>query len=244
MAEKTGVTEQEYLDCEAGLSDLNFAFIYRCALAFNVDVTDIIEGKSPTLKSFTVTRRGAGKRIEEAHGMTYYNLAAPFRNRIAEPLYVNSRYSEEAQHRDIELTTHAGQECDIVIEGQLKVQIGEHKEILGPGDSIYYDSSTPHGMIAVGGKDCLFYAIVLNPTGEPIPELQKQPLLESRPPERDTADRVYTKRALPCPSSFRTRRTSTLLTILWMPLRKNLPTSWRCSTFPGIRPKSGSPSGR
>ena len=193
MAEKTGVTEQEYLDCEAGLSDLNFAFIYRCALAFNVDVTDIIEGKSPTLKSFTVTRRGAGKRIEEAHGMTYYNLAAPFRNRIAEPLYVNSRYSEEAQHRDIELTTHAGQECDIVIEGQLKVQIGEHKEILGPGDSIYYDSSTPHGMIAVGGKDCLFYAIVLNPTGEPIPELQKQPLLESRPPERDTADRVYKK---------------------------------------------------
>ena len=28
-----------------------------------------------------------------------------------------------------------------------------------------------HGMIAVGGKDCLFYAIVLNPTGAPIPEL-------------------------------------------------------------------------
>ena len=69
------------------------------------------------------------------------------------------------------LTTHAGQELDIVIDGKLKVQVGEHYEVLGPGDSIYYDSSTPHGMIAVEGGDCTFYAIVLNPTGEPIPEL-------------------------------------------------------------------------
>ncbi len=194
MAQKTGVTAKEYSDCENGLCDLNFAFIYRCALAFNVDVTDIIEGKSPTLKSYTVTRAGAGQRIEEAHGMTYYNLASSFRNRIAEPLYVCCRYDEQAQHKDIELTTHAGQECDLVISGSLKVQIGEHKEILGPGDSIYYDSSSPHGMIAVGGSDCIFYAIVLNPTGEPIPELQKQPILEARTPlKRDDADRAYKK---------------------------------------------------
>ena len=49
------------------------------------------------------------------------------------------------------------------------VQVGEHKETLEAGDSIYYNSDSPHGMIAVGGKDCLFYAIVLNPSGEPIP---------------------------------------------------------------------------
>ena len=171
MAQKTAVTEQEYIACENGESDLNFAFIYRCANVFNVDVTDIIEGYSPKLKSYTVTRRGEGQRIEKAHGMTYYNLAAAFKNRIAEPLYVKSVYSEEAQSKDIELTTHSGQECDLIIAGHLKVQVGEHKVVLGPGDSIYYDSSTPHGMIAVEGEDCEFYAIVLNPTGEPIPEL-------------------------------------------------------------------------
>ena len=42
MAMKTGVTEQEYIDCEMGRSDLNFAFLYRCALAFGVDVGEII----------------------------------------------------------------------------------------------------------------------------------------------------------------------------------------------------------
>ena len=193
MAQKTGVDVAEYIRCESGESDLNFAFIYRCAMTLNVNVTDIIEGQSPTLKSFTVTRAGAGQKIAQAHGMTYYNLAYAFQNRIAEPLYVRSTYDPEAQQRDIELTTHAGQECDLVVEGQLMVQVGEHREVLGPGDSIYFDSDTPHGMIAVGGKDCVFYAIVLNPTGEPIPELTPTKAIRepARAPKRDDRERIY-----------------------------------------------------
>lgn len=196
MAVKTDVTVDEYLLCERGESDLNFAFIYRCSLALGVNVTDIIEGYSPKLKSYTVTRLGSGQKIAQAHGMTYYNLAYAFQNRIAEPLYVRSIYDEAAQQKDIELTTHAGQECDIVVEGNLLVQIGEHREILGPGDSVYYDSSTPHGMIAVKGKDCVFYAIVLNPTGEPIPELShadSKIIKETKSVHKDTKDRIYKK---------------------------------------------------
>ncbi len=168
MAQKTGTSEEEYIACENGKRDLNFAFLYRCALALKVDVTDIIEGSSPRLAGYTVTRRGDGQRIEEAHGLRYYNLAASFKNRIAEPLYVVTEYNEEAQNADIELTAHEGQECDIIIKGALKVQVGDHVEVLHAGDSIYYDSSVPHGMIAVEGDECTFYAIVLNPQGEPI----------------------------------------------------------------------------
>ena len=194
MAAKTDVTVEEYLACENGQSDLNFAFIYRCALAFGVNVTDIIDGVSPKLKSYTVTRGGLGQRIEQAHGMTYYNLAYAFQNRIAEPLYVRSEYSEDAQKKDIELTTHAGQEIDIVISGSLMVQVGSHREVLNAGDTIYYDSSAPHGMIAVGGQDCEFYAIVLNPTGEPIPELMPAKLIQgTAAPIKDTKERIYQK---------------------------------------------------
>ena len=200
MAEKTGVSETEYIECENGNKDLNFAFIYRCAQTLNVDVTSLIEGHTPKLVNYVYTKAGKGQRIEKAHGMTYYNLASAFKNRIAEPLFVRSTYSEEKQNKEIEVTTHAGQELDIVIEGKLKVQVGEHSEILEAGDSIYYDSSTPHGMIAVDGKDCTFYAIVLNPTGEPIPELEyakakaKAKALDSKKSvEKDTEDRIYHK---------------------------------------------------
>ncbi len=193
MAEKTNMSEEEYIACEKGQRDLNFGFLYRCSLALNVDVMDIVEGTSPTLKSYTLTRRGEGQKIDQAHGMTYFNLASSFRKRIAEPLYVDAKYSEEAQSQPIELATHKGQECDLVVEGFLKVQIGDHTEILGPGDSIYYDSSTPHGMIAVNGSDCIFYAIVLNPTGEEIPELKPEKKSSAKPAKKDTKQRVYKK---------------------------------------------------
>jgi len=196
MAKKTDLTVEEYLKCENGESDLNFAFIYRCALIFNVNVTDIIEGYSPKLNSYTVTRKGAGQKIAQAHGMVYYNLAYAFQNRIAEPLYVRSVYDKDAEHRDIELTTHAGQELDVVVEGHLLVQIGDHRELLGPGDSIYFDSSAPHGMIAVKGTDCIFYAIVLNPTGEPIPELEPAREIKSTShahEDKKESERIYNK---------------------------------------------------
>lgn len=171
MAVKTGVSEEEYLVCEAGERDLNFAFLYRCAMVLKVDVTDIIEGSSPRLAGYTVTRKGNGQRIEEAHGLQYYNLAASFKNRIAEPLYVVTQYNEAAQNADIELTAHEGQECDIIVKGSLKVQVGDHIEVLHEGDSIYYDSSVPHGMIAVEGSECVFYAFVLNPAGESMDKI-------------------------------------------------------------------------
>ena len=190
MAAETGVTLAEYQACETGQSDLNFAFIYRCAQIFGVDVTDIIEGTSPRLANYTLTRAGEGQHIEHAHGMTYFNMAPHFKKRVAEPLYVLAEYSDEAQIQPIEVTTHEGQECDIVLQGQLKVQVGEHIEILNPGDTIYYNSTAPHGMIATGGKDCIFYAIVLN-SAEEIPLPVKEKKLERRPEEQDRERRIW-----------------------------------------------------
>ena len=162
MARRTDLSVEEYIQCEAGNRNLSIAFLYRCTLSFGVDFGDLLEGRSPKLRSYDLTRKGEGQRIEEAHHMIGYNLAADFRNRIALPLYMKAKYREGAEYEDIELVTHEGQECDIVISGHLKIQIGSRTEILHPGDTIYYDSSTPHGMIAVGGEDCAFYAIVLS----------------------------------------------------------------------------------
>ena len=162
MAERTGISVAEYEQCEAGTQNLSIAFLYRCVLIFGVDFSDLLEGRSPKLRSYALTRKGEGQRIEEAHHMIGYNLAPDFRNRIALPLYMKLAYRPGAEYEQIDLVTHEGQECDIVIRGHMKIQIGENTEILHAGDCIYYDSSTPHGMIAVDGEDCAFYAIVLS----------------------------------------------------------------------------------
>ena len=162
MAARTGVSVEEYVACESGQQNLSIAFLYRCTLSFGVDMGDLLEGSSPKLRSYALTRKGEGQRIEEAHHMIGFNLAAGFRNRIALPLYMELNYRAGAEYEDIELTTHEGQECDIVIRGHMRIQIGGKTEVLHAGDCIYYDSSTPHGMIAVDGEDCAFYAIVLS----------------------------------------------------------------------------------
>ena len=162
MARRTDVSVEEYIQYESGSRNMSIAFMYRCVLIFGVDFSDLLEGRSPKLRSYALTRKGEGQRIEEAHHMVGYNLAADFRNRIALPLYMELAYRPGAEFEDIELVTHEEQECDIVIRGHMRIQIGGHIEILHPGDCIYYDSSTPHGMIAVDGEDCAFYAIVLS----------------------------------------------------------------------------------
>ncbi len=164
MAEKTDITVDEYCAYENGTADFPFTFIHKCAKAFEIGITDILEGHSANLSSYTVTRKGQGKRTSKEDGIEITNLAPLFRNKFAEPYLAKYEYKSELQNMPIATTTHSGQEFDIVLSGKLKVRVGNHTEILSEGDSIYYNSSTPHGMIAVDGKDCTFVAVVV--TGE------------------------------------------------------------------------------
>ncbi len=166
LAKLTDVSLEDYLVLEQGETDFSFTFIYKCAKACNVEVIDILEGTSSTLTSYAVTRKGEGAKIVRKKGFVYNNLAPKFKNKLAEPFLVEAPFLSEEQNAPIKLSSHKGQEIDIIVSGTLKVQVGSHIEVLNEGDSIFYDSSTPHGMIATSAEGCVFNAIVLNPTGE------------------------------------------------------------------------------
>ncbi|MCR5151136.1 MAG: AMP-binding protein [Clostridiales bacterium] len=164
MAEKTEVDVDTYLKYEKGETDFPFTFIHKCAIALGVEITDLIEGQATRLASYTVCRKGNGHETAKEEGISIKNLAPKFKHKLAEPYYVRYEYSSELQNKPIHTTKHAGQEFDLVISGTLLVQVGNNRETLNEGDSIFYDSSTPHGMIAIDGKDCEFLAFVI--TGE------------------------------------------------------------------------------
>ena len=183
MAKKTDLSQDTYEKYESGLVDLPFTFIHKCAILFGVELTELLEGSNARLKSYTVTRKGKGRMTAHEPGIEIKDLAPLFRHKIVEPFWVTYTYSEAQQNKPINLITHAGQEFDIILSGSLKIQIGEHTEILNEGDSIYYNSSSPHGMIAVDGKDCVFCAVVI--PGEPVavekPEEANEPVVRTRP---------------------------------------------------------------
>jgi len=161
MAAATGGSVEEYRRRENGEEDFPFGFLYHCAEKFGVDIVELLTGENPHLSGYTLVRNGEGLPIEREEGFDYFHLAARFKNKLGEPFLVKATYREAEQSRPIELASHEGQEFDFVLTGRLRFTYEGHIEELNPGDSVFYNSGKPHGMIATGGEDCTFLAIVL-----------------------------------------------------------------------------------
>ncbi len=161
MATETEVSTDLYCQYESGSIDLPFTFMHKCAKVFGLEITDLLEGHSAKLSGYTVTRRGKGLVTASEDGITIQDMAPMFRKKLATPYWVTYQYSEELQGKPIHTTTHAGQEFNLVIKGAMRIRIGDHEEVLREGDSIYYKSSTPHGMIAIDGKECVFLSMIM-----------------------------------------------------------------------------------
>ena len=78
MAEKTEVTIAEYSMYEQGKLDFPFTFLHKCALAFDISITDLMEGRSAHLSSYTITRKGQGMETAKEPGIEIQNLAPLF----------------------------------------------------------------------------------------------------------------------------------------------------------------------
>lgn len=166
MAKKLSVSADTYKVYESGEQDFSVTVLQKCADIFNVDIIELMTGENPHLSLFTVTREGNGVSMQRRAGFTYQHMAYNLRGKLAEPFVVTAPYIQEQQDAEIALSTHEGQEFDYILSGSLKVRIEDKFVILNEGDAIMYDSSHGHGMIAVGGKDCRFMAVVLKGRSE------------------------------------------------------------------------------
>lgn len=162
MAKFTDVSVEEYEKYESGNEDFSFTFLHKAAKALKVDITDLIKGESPRLTTYEVTRDGEGFPIKRRIGFDYQSIAPMFKEKIIEPFVVKVAYSEDALNKPISLSTHEGHELDYVLEGELKVVVDSHEVILKEGDSIYYNSAKPHGMVAASENGVKFLAVVAN----------------------------------------------------------------------------------
>ena len=143
MADMTGFSLEDYTMYEEGGADLPFSFIHKCASVFDVEIMELLEGRTPLLTGYTLTRAGGGQLTSVEPGVLIKNIAPLFKDRIADPYFVVYNYNEEQQHTPIEQVTHPGQEFDYVLEGSMKIRIKDNEEVLHAGDSIFYNSSNP-----------------------------------------------------------------------------------------------------
>ena len=157
LAAKLGMTEEEYLAHERGERDFSFSFMFNVATIFGVDVFNLLSGNSPKLSDCAVVRKGHEFFIKKEGAYNYKHLAYTFKNKKAEPFFVECMPGEE----DIGMHSHTGQEFNFVLSGRMLFKIGKISYELDKGDSVYFNSGLSHGIKVLGDKPVKFLAVVM-----------------------------------------------------------------------------------
>jgi transcriptional regulator with XRE-family HTH domain len=165
LAEKSSTTVEHLDEYERGDRDFSFSFLYNAARVLGVDVVDLMSGDSPKLSGCCLTRAGGGYDIDRQSAYSYKHLAFTFKGKSAEPFMVTVHPSDsKAGSKESEkpkLHAHEGQELNLMVEGRMRFFFGELSYDLNPGDSVYFDSGTPHAMRALDNQPAKFLAAVM-----------------------------------------------------------------------------------
>jgi len=152
MAKDINIPLETYNKYENGEQDIPISVLNNIAGRLGIDMTVIITGEDPRMKSAAVCRKGKGVQIERYPGYEFSSLAFNFKGRTMEPLLVHLDSSRPPAAQ----VSHSGQEFNYVVEGCMKVTVGKAEYILSEGDSIYFDAALPHSQSAFaseGGTD-------------------------------------------------------------------------------------------
>jgi len=162
VAERAGISEELLVSFEQNDSSMSLGSIIRLAKALSVPVGSLFgeNGESPfsivrVEDRATVSRFGSGSN--KSCGYSYFSLGQNKRNRQMEPFLVtlNPSQAHEAKAND-----HVGEEFLFVMEGQVEIILDDHRDVLKPGDSVYYDSDVPHIVRCIGDTPATILAVI------------------------------------------------------------------------------------
>ncbi|GHV24231.1 transcriptional regulator [Bacteroidia bacterium] len=157
MADQLERSVDEVLRYETGTIDIPMSYLFDVAQQFGVDTATLMSGKEPHMTAYFLTRAGKGVAIERSKHYKYRSLASGYLHPKMEPVEVTVEPNEAPIH----LNTHEGEEFNLLLEGRMQLSINGKDLILNPGDSIYFDSSYPHGMKALDNQSVKFLAIII-----------------------------------------------------------------------------------
>lgn len=162
LARQSGIPESTLTKVEEENVSPPLGNIVNMAKFFDVPVGEFFgeSGDSP----FCIVRSEDRQEISRfsadysmSCGYTYQGLGQQKRNRQMEPFLVtlNPIKGEEPESNQ-----HIGEEFIFVLEGQVRVSLEDHQDVLNRGDSIYYDSNLPHIISCHGDQPATILAVI------------------------------------------------------------------------------------
>ncbi|MFD8569429.1 helix-turn-helix domain-containing protein [Streptomyces sp. NPDC059639] len=157
-ARTAGLSPAHLSRLETGQRQPSLPMLLALARTYGTTVSELL-GEAPADRDSVV--RAGSMEATEAGGWTYVQAGASGRGMQA--LRVRVPYGAQG---DI-VRVHPGEEWLYVLEGRLRLRLGDTAHRLGPGDSAHFDSLTPHRIAAAdsGGAELLFvHTLLQSPT--------------------------------------------------------------------------------
>ncbi len=165
VADSSGFSSALLSQVENHLVSPSLGTMVKLAKALGVRVGDFLGETSG--EPFTIVRKDERKTISRfaskdgvKYGYSYESLGFEKKNRNMEPFIVTL---EPATIKTSKISVHEGEEFIFVLEGQMEVILGDHTDVLYPGDSIYYDSTIPHRVQCYHEKVTRILAVLFAP---------------------------------------------------------------------------------
>ncbi|QJB56393.1 XRE family transcriptional regulator [Pseudodesulfovibrio sp. zrk46] len=158
MADLLGLPEEKVAEYESGEVEIPVGYMLDVSRLCRVDLTTLISGREPHLKSYSLVRKNEGFSVDRRKDYDYKSLGYKFAGREMEPFLITvpAKSGEEMTE-----TSHRGQEFIYVLKGRLEVRMGGEPIIVEEGDSLYFNSETPHALRGLDGKEVTFLDVIL-----------------------------------------------------------------------------------
>ena len=157
IAEDLNIKEETYIQYENAEVDIPASFLYELAHIFKVDLGLLLTGEESRMSIFDITRAQKGVSVDRSKEYTHENLCSNFIHKKAETFYVTI----DPENKTPSLNSHPGQEFNYVLEGTIKLYIHKHEIVLNEGDSIFFDSTYGHALVALNDKPAKILAVII-----------------------------------------------------------------------------------
>ena len=159
-AERAGCTPGFLSQVERNQAVPSITMLYAIAQALGVKVTHFFPKMTPGTK---VVRAGERETFHfEGSFIVYSLLSTRFHDRKLECLLVQVNPVDGALPAD-EFRSHPGEEFAYVLEGTLRMWVGNAAYVLKPGDSIHFKSTVKHRMENPGDKPTVYLCALTPP---------------------------------------------------------------------------------
>lgn len=176
LAERAGVSASYVSQVERGVANPTLASLKTLAQALGFTVGSLLDGsmapggtaETPnstpgfdTSDEVSVLRAGQRRRVVYPGSNIANELLSPNLRKQMEVIWVEAPPNSGSGGHPHK---HEGEECGVVIAGEMQFWVGDQEWVLQPRDAIYFPSHLPHRWLSVGQEDLMAIWIITPPT--------------------------------------------------------------------------------